>query len=592
MKTLQVIWLTLNPDTPARGYWDQGMIEDLFANKLWSPVMGYKFDHRTKQTADFSEGGIVVIPARSHVKYADVINALIHSMPWVIVMLTGDEEASFPFKVLQHSNMRLWVMSPRPGYEYPAGTRYLGTGYPPKAREVFASERYHKKRALNLFFAGQITHRRRQEMAAAFNELIKVQEEREAAGEQSIDIFYEATSGFTQGMPQPQYYDFMAQSEVVACPSGPETPDTFRLFEALEASAIPIADAHDPKGIFPANYWTWFFGEEPPFPVLTNYEQLNGYTQELVDGWYGKAAKVSAWWIGKKRQMAYNLTEDLAELGVSPKDGTNRTMLDHITVLIPSSPIADHPSTAMLEKTIADVRAKLPDSEIIIMLDGVRPEQEHYRERYDQYKNRVMWLALHTWHNVLPVVFDQHTHQASMTREALKLVKTPTILFVEHDAPITPDRTFEWQALVAAIQQGDANVIRFHHEALVLPEHEHLMLGKVEFVQRNTWSSGEVDGAYMRRTMQWSQRPHLASTAFYKLMLDTYFNPESRTMIEDVMHGIVQQICMDYGIQGWYQFRLWMYHPIDEDIKRSYHLDGRGADPKYDMDIKPVERPL
>jgi hypothetical protein len=59
----------------------------------------------------------------------------------------------------------------------------------------------------------------------------------------------------------------------------------------------------------------------------------------------------------------------------------------------------------------------LPDSEIIITVDGVRPEQEHYREAYDEYTKRLLWLANNQWHNVLPMVFEEHQHQARMARE-------------------------------------------------------------------------------------------------------------------------------------------------------------------------------
>jgi len=62
-------------------------------------------------------------------------------------------------------------------------------------------------------------------------------------------------------------------------------------------------------------------------------------------------------------------------------------------------------------------------------------------------------------------------------------------------------------------------------------------------------------------------------------------------MIEDVMHGIVISACQGQNINGWYNFRLWIYSPKADKlgIKRSYHTDGRGADLKYEMDIKPVE---
>ena len=45
------------------------------------------------------------------------------------------------------------------------------------------------------------------------------------------------------------------------------------------------------------------------------------------------------------------------------------------------------------------------------------------------------------------------------------------------------------------------------------------------------------------------------------------------------------------GYMGWNLWKLWIYTPHTDDlgIKRSYHLDGRQSDPKYEMDIKELE---
>ena len=53
-------------------------------------------------------------------------------------------------------------------------------------------------------------------------------------------------------------------------------------------------------------------------------------------------------------------------------------------------------------------------------------------------------------------------------------------------------------------------------------------------------------------------------------------------MIEDVMHAVVHNAYLDHGLAGWQQFRLWMYAP-EGSIERSYHLDGRQSDPKFDL---------
>lgn len=579
--TTPIVWLSYNPDIPPRGYWDMGMIEAMFAHETWRPVGAHEFRHMT--SLEGLEGAIIVFPARAQVEYADRLQRDIQHLKWVIVMLTGDEEAKFPFYKLRHPNMRLWVMSPRKHRAYPEGTRFLGTGFPPQARPMIAAgHTADQGKSLDWFFAGQITHERRIKMAEVINNW----------NEPGMGGFY-PSRGFTEGLPPEQYYRDLARAKVGFAPSGPETPDSFRLFEALEAGCIPIADTRvqqgKPNQDFGDDYWTWFFGTEPPFPVLTDYEQLPGYTAEALEHWQLLSNRVSAWWMRQKRKMAYNLETDLAELGVPDREeGTYPPDADMITVLIPTSPIAAHPDTSMIEQTIRDVRAKLPECEIIIMVDGIRAEQEHRRADYEEYTRRLLWLAHHEWHNVIPLVFEQHQHQARMTRAALSHVATPIILFVEHDAPITPDCDFEWRNLTNAIMHGDANVIRFHHEAEVLAAHEHLMLGPVEKIAM-PWEQPDF-GVPMRKTYQWSQRPHLASVAFYRVMLDHYFHPDSLTMIEDVMHGVLIEAVKKDGIMGWHNFRLWMYHP-EGNIKRSYHMDGRGADPKYEMDIKPVEPP-
>ena len=87
-----------------------------------------------------------------------------------------------------------------------------------------------------------------------------------------------------------------------------------------------------------------------------------------------------------KRQMAYELEADLIDLGVQVyEEGVRPPVADLVTVLIPTSPIRSHPDTAMIEQTVRDVRSKLPESEILIMVDGVCPKQEDYRTAYEEY---------------------------------------------------------------------------------------------------------------------------------------------------------------------------------------------------------------
>lgn len=238
-----------------------------------------------------------------------------------------------------------------------------------------------------------------------------------------------------------------------------------------------------------------------------------------------------------------------------------------ITVVVPTSPIPSHPDTRIIDETIATIRTHLPTSEIILMIDGVREEQKHFRKNYQEYTRRILWKANNEWGNCTPLLFEEHEHQARMTRKALQLVKTPSILYVEHDTPITPDREIPWEKLSNYTTAGKANMIRLHHEALVLDVHKHLMIGEPE---ADIWA-----------TYQWSQRPHLASTEFYKQILEDYFPPLAKTMIEDRMYGVLEEAYRHQGKAGWNKFKLWMYNP-EGDIKRSYTTDGREGEDKYE----------
>ena len=65
-----------------------------------------------------------------------------------------------------------------------------------------------------------------------------------------------------------------------------------------------------------------------------------------------------------------------------------------------------------------------------------------------------------------------------------------------------------------------------HHETTVLPDHTHLMLDPEPQLLETQHNPVPV-----RRTYAWWQRPHLASTTFYRTLLSSYFSDEARTMI-------------------------------------------------------------
>ncbi len=235
--------------------------------------------------------------------------------------------------------------------------------------------------------------------------------------------------------------------------------------------------------------------------------------------------------------------------------------INDITIIIPTSVIPSHPSTDIIEETISTIRVHLPDNEIIIQVDGLRNERLDWKDRYDEYKNRLLWKCLHEWHNVLPVIFDEHLHQTDMMRRTIDLIQTPALLYIESDTPLTPDLPIDWQSCLDMLDSGKANTIRFHFESVIPEPHQHLMLG--------------VDNGFMR-TLQWSQRPHLSTVPYYRRTV--LKNVPEKTFIEDTFHGYVQD-------RAWDRSKLWIYYPDNgNNIKRSYHLDGRAGTRKFTSD--------
>jgi hypothetical protein len=534
---MRVFWLY--KDKKLRGtQWDQGLLEDLLKGQY----------HIESKRITPSDEAIVILPARYYVDEVDWLNREINKVDKLKLILTSDEESLFPIEKLDHPNIKLYVMTPDFKHDYPEGTIFLGEGYPPHMKLHLSPP----AKTLDYFFSGQITHERRQLLAKAQETIVEFKDNNQLNGK------FNETPGFTQGYEPQEYYELMMSAKAVPCPSGPATPDSFRVFEALECGAVPVCDNISPAGV--DNYWARLYSESP-LPSFDNYDFVQSELINVRDEYPVKNNDCLAWWMRYKRDLKLDLV------------GTQES----ITVLVPTSPIGSNPDTSIINETIESVRTHLPTAEIILMFDGVRSEQEEMRADYNEYIRQVLWLANHKWKNIYPIIFKEHQHQALMTKEALKHVNTDLVLFVEHDTPIAPDRVIEWEGIVNCIKEGEANLVRLCHEELILPDYKHMTLDEEPLKVGSKLIP-------MVRTVQWSQRPHVASTAFYKTFLDLFFDNDKRTMIEDKMHSVVHSAYLEGGVMAWNLWKIWIYHP-DTDalgIKRSYHLDGRGSASKYE----------
>ncbi len=131
-------------------------------------------------------------------------------------------------------------------------------------------------------FAGQLSKSGRKEMAEHMRKL--------------GHFFVHETSffGSADALPVDQYRDLLMDSVFAPCPKGFVNVDTFRLYEALEAGAIPIVE----KG--PSDYYEHLFqGKYPFFAIdqwdevgtllnegfLSDPERIEQKRQECIDWW-------------------------------------------------------------------------------------------------------------------------------------------------------------------------------------------------------------------------------------------------------------------------------------------------------------------
>jgi hypothetical protein len=101
----------------------------------------------------------------------------------------------------------------------------------------------------------------------------------------AVDLFKDerpnkvhACSGFgaADGLSTKEYVEMLQESVFALCPSGQDSMDSFRLYEALEAGCIPITLTNSNQFKLYPSYWHGVFkGAELPFVIEKDWEKLH-----------------------------------------------------------------------------------------------------------------------------------------------------------------------------------------------------------------------------------------------------------------------------------------------------------------------------
>lgn len=296
MAPVDVVWKSYHePEAINRGYWDQGILEDLFKRG--------EFNHHTEVT-DIEDGAVFVLNGRMHATDIASITEDLLKLRWVLLIITGDEEAVFPIEDIKHPLLRVWMQLPRMNRHNDVSFK-LPNGYRPETRDLLKKIGYQEK-AQDWFFAGQVNHERREQCVQELKYLID-------SGESPNGTYLTGNTFGKEILPYETYLGHLARTKVALCPSGIETPDNFRLYEALEAGCLPVVDAFSTNNKSPG-FWQYLFAENPPFPVVDYWDKLIPLMPQLLKEYPANANKVFAWWQQFKQKLYYKLIDDIKEI--------------------------------------------------------------------------------------------------------------------------------------------------------------------------------------------------------------------------------------------------------------------------------------
>lgn len=281
---MRSMWLTFDERERPQDKWDSHLVHSVLSRLPSAPD---------------DSGCAVVFAAGPNARRWPELNKWLKDLEWCVLFLTADEGGAFPVENIAHDRITIWQQTPHPravDHQFHV-VRYFGYNCPDRAREFLVDvEPGH--RPLDWSFMGQVTHGRREAAARAM-------------GRMQGGLLY-PTNGFAQGYDPRAYYNILKMSKVAVCPAGAKTPDTFRLYEAIEAGCVPIVDQLSPQG--DGGYWERVYGPKHPLPTIRNWNSLPKLVDELLENYEERSAHIQRWWKKWKERFAAKVAMDVEVL--------------------------------------------------------------------------------------------------------------------------------------------------------------------------------------------------------------------------------------------------------------------------------------
>jgi len=269
---------SFNQEDCAADKWDYGLLKEVFDK--------YKVDQIKVSSIPKSDRGFVVVPGPQNLGYEEDVNDQIQNLSRVVLFITGDEEGKFDITKINHPNAEIWIQYPHQKHK---GYNKLPIGVPQHLNKSIT--KYHSK-DVDVYFAGQITHSRRKQLAGVM---------------QSIPgAVFKPTAGFAQGDSPQDYYMGLSRARIAPAPSGAVVIDSFRFFEAIEMLCLPVADKIDPNGNY-VEFYKNVFGYDIPVVHVSNWSELSSLVPKLLKEYPNNMHELVTWWIKYKRDLGIKI---------------------------------------------------------------------------------------------------------------------------------------------------------------------------------------------------------------------------------------------------------------------------------------------
>jgi hypothetical protein len=273
---------SFNSSDYANDKWDYGILKEIFDK--------YQIEEIKTTLVPKTERAFVVIPGAQNTGYEEHINEQIQNISKLVLFITGDEESKFDTEKIKHPNAEIWVQYPSEKHK---NLNKLPIGVPKHLKSLVPE---YPSKDYEVYFSGQITHQRRQQIAKIMPNI--------------PNSLFNPTAGFTQGEKPKDYYRILSSAKIAPAPAGAVTIDTFRFFESIEMLCLPIFDKIDSRGNR-KDFYNYLFGYDIPVSGVSDWQELHILIPQLLKDYPANMHRVVAWWIKYKRDLGIKLMRQI-----------------------------------------------------------------------------------------------------------------------------------------------------------------------------------------------------------------------------------------------------------------------------------------